>query len=191
MKMRRPGPRTPAQQAWANSARFREMGRAMAQCHNRLRRLGPKCGARTRRDGHPCQHPAMANGRCYRHGGRTPSGDAWHQVAWPDPASPNAEAKLHRKLRDRERAAKRRAARIAAMTPEERAAHEAWHRARKPGSAAQRAAAKRERQDAEAFREAIEAPPPPLSPERAMLRRRIEELQAKLAEIRKHEDLFE
>ncbi|MFG1278329.1 hypothetical protein [Xanthobacter autotrophicus] len=163
----------------------------MMKRFNLLRRFGPKCGARTKWDGHPCQNHAMANGRCFRHGGRTPSGDAWHQTAWPDPASPNAEAKLHRKLRDSERRAKKRAARLAKMTPEERAAHEAWHRARKPGSAAQRAAAKRERQDAEAFREAIEAPPPPLSPERAMLRRRIEELQAKLAEIRKHEDLFE
>lgn len=38
----------------------------------------PKCGAKTRK-GNPCQQVAMANGRCYLHGGkstgpRTPEG---------------------------------------------------------------------------------------------------------------------
>jgi hypothetical protein len=31
----------------------------------------PRCGARTRA-GIPCRHPAMANGRCRMHGGRSP-----------------------------------------------------------------------------------------------------------------------
>ena len=31
----------------------------------------PRCGARTRR-GTPCRSPAMANGRCRMHGGRSP-----------------------------------------------------------------------------------------------------------------------
>ncbi len=30
----------------------------------------PRCGARTRK-GKPCQQPAMANGRCRMHGGRS------------------------------------------------------------------------------------------------------------------------
>ena len=29
----------------------------------------PRCGARRKRDGKPCQGPAMANGRCRFHGG--------------------------------------------------------------------------------------------------------------------------
>lgn len=188
----RQGPRTLAQQAWARSARFRETGRAMMKRFNLRRRLGPKCGAKTKRDGHPCQNPAMPNGRCRLHGGRTPKGDDWHRPSWPDPASPNAEGKLHRKLRDLERAAKSRAARLARMTPEERAAHEAWHRARKPGPAVKRAAARKERQDAAEFRSRIDAPPPEpeMSPERREIRRKIEELEAELVR-RKVEDLFE
>jgi len=33
-----------------------------------------KCGAKRKRDGKPCQAPAMANGRCRVHGGKTPVG---------------------------------------------------------------------------------------------------------------------
>jgi len=33
----------------------------------------PRCGARTRR-GSPCQSPAMPNGRCRMHGGKSPGG---------------------------------------------------------------------------------------------------------------------
>jgi hypothetical protein len=32
----------------------------------------PRCGAKTRRSGKPCQCPAMANGRCRIHGGVNP-----------------------------------------------------------------------------------------------------------------------
>ena len=44
--------------------------------HSRMRKplpmhLGPRCGARTR-SGTPCQSPAMANGRCRMHGGKSP-----------------------------------------------------------------------------------------------------------------------
>lgn len=31
----------------------------------------PKCGARSKRTGQPCQQPAMANGRCRLHGGKS------------------------------------------------------------------------------------------------------------------------
>ena len=33
--------------------------------------VSPRCGARTR-SGHPCQSPAMPNGRCRMHGGLSP-----------------------------------------------------------------------------------------------------------------------
>ena len=35
-----------------------------------------QCGAKTKRTGEPCPQPAMANGRCRMHGGKTPSGKA-------------------------------------------------------------------------------------------------------------------
>ena len=31
----------------------------------------PRCGARARRTGAPCRQPAMANGRCRMHGGKS------------------------------------------------------------------------------------------------------------------------
>ena len=33
--------------------------------------LSPRCGARTRK-GNPCRSPAMVNGRCRMHGGKSP-----------------------------------------------------------------------------------------------------------------------
>lgn len=187
---RRPGPRSLAQQAWARSAEFHKIGSAAAK-RNLLRfRLGPKCGAKTKRDGHPCQHPAMANGRCYRHGGRTPKGNDWHRPVWPDAASPNAEAKLQRKLRDQRRDAKRRAKRLAAMTPEQQAEHENWQRTHRPGPAAKRALTRKERADADSFSQRANAPEPEPSPEQVKLRKLIAALEAEL-ERRRQEDLFE
>lgn len=31
----------------------------------------PKCGARTKSSGEPCRHPALSNGRCHYHGGKS------------------------------------------------------------------------------------------------------------------------
>jgi hypothetical protein len=47
--------------------------------HLALANGAPRCGARRKRDGNPCQQPAMQNGRCRVHGGlstgpRTPEG---------------------------------------------------------------------------------------------------------------------
>lgn len=39
----------------------------------------PRCGAKGKRTGKPCRAPAMANGRCHKHGGATPSGIASSQ----------------------------------------------------------------------------------------------------------------
>lgn len=34
----------------------------------------PRCGAKARsNDGNPCKQPAMTNGRCYLHGGKSPT----------------------------------------------------------------------------------------------------------------------
>src|SRR3954447_14288243 len=39
------------------------------QAHLKLAHAAPRCGARRKRDGRPCQGPAMRNGRCRVHGG--------------------------------------------------------------------------------------------------------------------------
>ena len=40
----------------------------------------PRCGAKTRR-GTPCQSPAMPNGRCRMHGGKSPGAPKGNQNA--------------------------------------------------------------------------------------------------------------
>ena len=39
------------------------------KAHMALAYAAPRCGAKRRYDGRPCQGPAMANGRCRMHGG--------------------------------------------------------------------------------------------------------------------------
>lgn len=116
-----------------------QQGRRLSAKHAVL----PKCGARRKRDGQPCERFAMANGRCDWHGGKTPRGDQWHK-----PQFSAVTGKMYRKLDDLDRRAAKRAARVAAMTPEERERYEAWHRARRPGPAKARAAAREQRRQA-------------------------------------------
>ncbi len=40
-----------------------------------------RCGAKTRR-GTPCQSPAMPNGRCRMHGGKSPGAPKGNRNAW-------------------------------------------------------------------------------------------------------------
>jgi hypothetical protein len=122
----------------------------------------------------------MENGRCYLHGGRSPKGDAWGLPVWPNSSAPDAEEKLQRKLADRQRAAKKRTARLAAMSPDERRRHEAWHAARKPGSAAARERARLERKQAAEARALASAPRPAPTDESAELDRQIAALKAEL-----------
>jgi len=143
MKRTRP---TTGQSRWRRSSEFRLIAVKAIRRWNRLRETAPKCGARRKHDGEPCQNLPLANGRCRFHGGLTPRGDQWHK-----PQLPSSPEKLRRKLADRERKAKKRAARLARMTPEERKQHERWHRTHKPGSAEARAAQRiRRKQDVEA-----------------------------------------
>lgn len=160
MKRSGRGRRANSPRAQQATERFSALGRQRCPRWNAERWAGPRCGAKRRSDGEPCENLPLENGRCRLHGGKTPKGDEWHKPQWPDPSSPDAMGKMHRKLEARERAARRRAARREAMTPEEREAHDAWHRTRKPGSAAARARAGAEyRQNREARRliEAAEA----------------------------------
>lgn len=140
------------------SASFVAAGTAALRRYHATRHLRPACGAARKRDGQPCEQVPLGNGRCRFHGGRTPSAERWHRTQWPDGGSANVEQKLARKLANVDRAAKQRAARLAAMTPDERAAHDAWHRARKPGAPAERAQRRRDRAEAAQARERMSAP---------------------------------
>ena len=82
----------------------RQQAREAIQQFNRMRRFRPRCGARRKTDGEPCQQMALANGKCHWHGGSTPRGDRWHRPAWLDGKGPKAAIKANRKLRNDERA---------------------------------------------------------------------------------------
>lgn len=181
-------PRTPRQQAWAASARFREIGRASLRKLARKRALLPKCGATARTTREPCQQPAMENGRCRYHGGLTPSGSGWHRPVWPDRNSPVANEKLGRKLDRLQRAARKRETLLREMSPEERAAHEAWQRTHKPGSPAARGMLRMELRDAASFQDRSDKPEPPRSPELLALDRDIALLREAIEKERREQD---
>ena len=152
MKRRRPQKKS---SAWQSSAQWKSIGSAAIKRWNATRHLKPRCGARRKLDGGPCQHLAMANGRCHRHGGRSPSGAEWHRPVWPDGKAPNAMKKMNRKLATLQKAAAKRQKRIARMTPEELAAYRKWQRTHTPGSAKARQRIREDRKQALAMRAEI------------------------------------
>lgn len=160
---------------WRRSAAFREIARRSARANLAAFRRAPRCGAKRKRDGQPCCKPAMKNGRCSIHGGLTPRGDQWHR-----PRLPAAPAKLNRKLRDLDRRQKKRVARVAVMTPDERAAHHAWQQSHKPGTPGPRRAAREARRQNRAARDQLNAAPVP--PQHDPL---IENLGAAIDELRR------
>lgn len=172
---RRNRPKAP----WGQSATFRAIGRSAIKAYNAERHLLPKCGARSRTTGDPCQNPGMENGRCRLHGGATPKGENWHRKQWPAD-----EAKLGRKLRDAERQARIRAKRIAAMTPEERHRYDAWLRAHQPGRSGTRALDRAWREGDAYLRQLVAAADPPrVSPEAAALQRLIDAKKDEIARL--------
>lgn len=172
--------------AWSSSAQFRAIGSAAIRAWNAQRPNNPKCGAIARSTGEPCKQLAKENGRCYFHGGRTPKGNNWHKTRWPDPGAPDAELKLQRKLKQQERAARQKEARLAAMSPEERERHEIWQRQRPPGSAASRMRKARERSQAAEARQLLEqASVGPQDPQHDLLSEQIRQLEAELESLRR------
>ncbi|RWH52572.1 MAG: hypothetical protein E5X23_11950 [Mesorhizobium sp.] len=169
---------------WRGSAAQIAVGRAAIRAWNAERHLAPKCGAKAKSHGGSCRQIAMANGRCYLHGGKVPSGDGYHRPMWPNRDAPDAEAKLNRKLNDLQRAAAKRAKRVAAMTPDERATYEAWQRSHKPGSATAREQARAERKQNAELREMMAAARPAATGEAAALESQIAMLRAELDERR-------
>ncbi|MDM7971042.1 MAG: hypothetical protein QUV10_15620 [Paracoccaceae bacterium] len=171
--------------------RRQENGRRAIQIFNtQMRSTFPRCGAKAKSTGLPCRRFAMANGRCDNHGGRTPSGDGWHRPVWPNGSAPDAARKMYAKLASLERAARRRAARLAAMTPDEQEQYQKWHIERPVGSRKGRRAAKVERhRKAEAKAEFSKTATVSRDndPEYQALVDRIAELKAKLAALEKDE----
>lgn len=104
------------------------------------------CGAKARSTGEPCrQIPAKGRKRCKFHGGATPKGDGpagWHTPTFPAglPVDSPRSARMKATKRRQQRA------RVAEMTPDERARYEEWHRTHKPGSAAARAMGRKNRE---------------------------------------------
>jgi chromosome segregation ATPase len=128
----------------------------------------------------------MENGRCYRHGGATGAGKSWHVT---DFSRVTSESKLQRKLRDQRKTAKKRAARLAAMAPDERERHEAWQRSHRPGSKSARAAARQQRSAAKEIAAALAALKPTNS-EVERLQREIDRLSALAAAGTNEHDIF-
>lgn len=178
--------------AYHRSAAFRIPANAALARYNASRPTLPKCGARRKRDGEPCQNIALGNGRCRYHGGKTPSGDGWHKPVWPNRDAPNAVQKMHAKVGDLQRAARRRAKVLAAMTADEKAQYDAWHRDRPTTSATDRAERKRLRRDAQSARELLATPRKNTladDPEYQAITARIAELKAKIAAAEAAADL--
>ncbi|WP_354102583.1 hypothetical protein [Bradyrhizobium sp. RT7b] len=107
-------------------------------------------------------------------------------LQYPDASTPAGVARFNRKIRQRQRYAKQRLERLSKMTPAQREAHEAWHRARRPGltAAARKAERERARQNAEARRLIAQAPSEAvLSPEVARIREALAAAKAELARL--------
>lgn len=166
------------------------MGRASLRVWNARRHLQPKCGAKAKSHGGPCAQIAMANGRCFYHGGAVPSGDGYHMPVWPHRDAPNASAKLNKKLARLDRAAKKRAQRLKRMTPGELAAYRAWQKAHQPGSAAARERQREYRRQAKETRILLSTEPPAPSPEVQALQTEIDELKAELLEMEFRKGVF-
>ena len=116
-----------------SSAKQRAIASALCRELNAKRATAERCGARKRGTDERCQNVPMRNGRCRLHGGATPKGDQWHKPQLPKPDAPNVVKRLRRKLWTLEKRARERRARREAMTPEQRAAHDEWHRTHQAG----------------------------------------------------------
>ena len=127
---------TKKQRAWIYSDRFRAAALAAIRKINAGRVRLPRCGARRKSNGEPCRNLALENGRCRLHGGLTPKGKNWHRPQFRK--SEKGIEKFLKKELDLERRKRKQRARVAAMTPEQRAAYEKWQREHRPGPASAR-----------------------------------------------------
>lgn len=173
---------------WTRTAAGRAFARSLMIALNRKRHLKPKCGAKAKSTGEPCKQIAMPNGRCIYHGGATPSGDGWHKTRWPKADVPDSDARLSRKLRDIDRAARKREKRLAAMTADKRERHLRWQATHRPGSSARRTAARSERKQSDELAAVIAVPSAPRSPELEALDRLMDEAKRRAAALENNND---
>lgn len=170
--MRRPS-------TWQSSAQWRAISSAAISAWNANRWRLPKCGAARKYDGRPCEQLALENGRCRFHGGRTSKGAGWHKHRLPDGDAANWESKLARKFAQIERDKRRRAQRVAKLTPDERQRYDVWLKTHEPGPAAERARRRADRTAAAKIRESLaRAETRPVSAELAALQAEAAELEA-------------
>jgi hypothetical protein len=170
---------------WRKSAEFREIARREGQRAAARWKAAPRCGAKKRSDGEPCQNPGIEpSGRCRLHGGRSPRHDQWLRVQ-PRAGKSDPDGRRDRfKLEQKIKAAAARSKRLAAMTPEEREAHRRWHETHKPGPPGARASARaRRQQDREAAALFAQDKTAPIDPEAAELRMMIEKLEKQKREL--------
>lgn len=125
------------QKIWAQSPRFAEARQRGLNAIAERWRTKPRCGAKTRVTGEPCQQLVEAPGkRCRYHGGATPKGDEWHRRQPPKRGA--AYSRLEKKLKAWEVRDRKADERRAAMTPDERAEHEKRRKSKQPSSSAER-----------------------------------------------------
>ncbi|TPL87119.1 hypothetical protein [Mesorhizobium sp. B2-3-12] len=92
-------------------------------------------------------------------------------------------AKLDRKLKALDRAAAKRAKRVAAMSPEQRQRYDAWQKTHQPGPAAARQRKRADRKSAADLRDLVSRPRPAPSAEVIELERLIADRKADLARV--------
>ncbi|GJE43782.1 HGGxSTG domain-containing protein [Methylobacterium soli] len=136
---------------WAKSPEWRAIARAAILKHHAERHLLPKCGAKRKSTGTPCQSlPAKGRTRCRLHGGATPCGSGpagWHTPGFPlGLGMPTGKARSDAQKRRRAFAT---IARVEEMSPDERARYVAWQASHKPGSATARARRRADRKAAQ------------------------------------------
>lgn len=182
-----PRKRSDRQEAWAKLGLPKVGAAALTRYNREIRPHRKLCGARTKstEDNRPCLNLALAgHDRCRIHGAKTPKGDQWGLVQWPNGKAPDAEARLQAKLKRIERDRKAKAKRLAAMSPEERQRYDQRANTHAPGPAAARARRRDDRKRAAEIRASLEkSDDKPISAELA-------ELQRQAAELEKARDHF-
>ncbi|RWB87423.1 hypothetical protein [Mesorhizobium sp.] len=179
---------SPALLAWVKSAEWRALSRAQARKNLAAWKAAPRCGAHARSTGEPCQKPAKTGStRCRIHGAATPKGFG-KGTGWHIPTPAITAPKTERKIRDRIRAAEKKARRLAKMSSEELDAHKRWQITHKPGSAEARERARAERKQNAELRDMMAEPRPAPTGQAADIESQLKALRAELQQRRKDDD---
>ena len=145
---RRQGPGgAPQLDKWRRSPESAKIGAKALRAWHARQALLPRCGARAKSTGEPCRNVALENGRCRYHGGASTKGDRWHRIRPPRRDEANGIERHDRKLVKRDRKQAKKMRRLAAMSSEDRARHEAWQASHAPTSVVDRARRRKSKAD--------------------------------------------